>query len=115
MRLSSLLLCLLCVLPLAAADDKDSRPTKDDKKVDDKVREVAGSAEVLRSVPKKFATLQAADPVNRKVTLLLEGDKAPTSWPLVEDAEMKVHGWWARLDQIQVGDRVWAWFKLDRK
>src|SRR5262249_28164756 len=88
---------------------------KDDKKIAEQMREVAGSAEVLRSIPKKFATLQAIDFKSRKLTLLVEGEKEAKSWTLADDAEVKVHGWWGRLDQFQVGDRVWAWFKLDRK
>jgi hypothetical protein len=102
---------LLLFAALSLAQDK-----KDDKKkAEDKVREVAGSAEVLNAVPKKFATLQAVDAAHRKVTLLIEGEKEATAWPVVDDAEIKVHGWWGRLDQFQLGDRVWAWFKLDRK
>src|SRR5436190_12944668 len=104
-------LLLFLLASLTRADEK--KP--DDKKIDDKVREVAGSAEVLYAVPKKFATLQAVDPARRKVTLLVEGEKEPQAWSLVDDAEVKVHGWWGRLDQLVVGDRVWAWFKLDRK
>src|SRR5262249_10519433 len=34
---------------------------------------------------------------------------------LLDDAEVKVHGWWGRLDQFTLGDRVWVWFQLDRK
>src|SRR5262249_33440833 len=30
------------------------------------------------------------------------------------DAEVKVAGWWGRLDQLTLGDRVWAWFKTNR-
>lgn len=96
-------------------DIHGQKPAKDDKKLDDKVREISGSAEVLRFVPKKFATLQAVDAAQRRVKLLIEGEAAPKEWPLTEDAELKVHGWWGRLDQYQPGDRVWVWFKLDRK
>ncbi len=86
-----------------------------DKKLNDKVKEIAGTAEFLRSVPKHFATLKAVDAARRQVTLLLEGEVLPKVWQLVPDAEVKVMGWWGRLDQLQVGDRVWAWFKTDRK
>jgi hypothetical protein len=85
------------------------------KKLKDKVKEIAGSAEFLSSVPKHFATLKAVDVPGHKVTLLIEGEVLPKVWPLVPDAEVKVLGWWGRLDQFKVGDRVWVWFKTDRK
>src|SRR5262249_14821522 len=28
--------------------------------------------------------------------------------------EIKRAGWWARLDQLTLGDRVWVWFKINR-
>src|SRR5207248_6508458 len=83
--------------------------------LEEKVREIAGSAEFLYSVPKHFAKLEAVEADNRRVRLLIEGEKLAKVWPLTDDAEVKVHGWWGRLDQFQVGDRVWAWFKLDRR
>ena len=89
--------------------------TAGDKPLADKVKEIAGSAEFLRSVPKHFARLEAADAGRRQVRLLIEGERLAKVWPLTEDAEIKVHGWWGRLDQFQGGDRVWAWFKLDRR
>src|SRR5262245_8958738 len=85
------------------------------KQVETKVKEIAGTAEFLRSVPKHFATLKAVDPARRQVTLLIEGEVLPKVWPLVPDAEVKVMGWWGRLDQFTLGDRVWVWFKTDRK
>src|SRR5207249_3381559 len=42
-------------------------------------------------------------------------EKLAKVWPLTDDAEVRVHGWWGRLAQFQAGDRVWAWFKLDRR
>jgi hypothetical protein len=59
--------------------------------------------------------LQAVDPKKGTVTLLIEGEKEEKTWPLEPDAEIKVNGWWGRLEQFRPGDRVWAWFKLDRK
>src|SRR6516162_2712059 len=75
----------------------------DPKKLNDKVKEIAGTAEFLRSVPKHFATLKAVDPARNQVTLLIEGEVLPKVWSLVPDAEVKVAGWWGRLDQFQVG------------
>jgi hypothetical protein len=85
------------------------KPAKDQPKT------VSGSAEFLRSVPKKFATLQKFDAEHHQVELLLEGDKAPSVWKLTPDAEIKIAGWWGRLDQLTIGDRVWLWFRTNRK
>jgi hypothetical protein len=84
-------------------------------KPEEKMKEVAGSAEVLFAVPKKYAILKEVDAKKHLVNLLLDGDKEPTSWPVLDDAEVKVHGWWGRLDQLTLGDRVWVWFQPDRK
>lgn len=91
---------------LPAADDAN--------KLENNAREIAGTAEFLRSVPKRYAVLEACDPARGQVTLRLEGDKQAKAWPVVPDAEVKVAGWWGRLDQFQAGDRVWVWFKTDR-
>ncbi len=85
------------------------------KSADDKAAEVAGKAEFLRGVPKHFAVLKAVDPARQCVTLLIEGEKLPKVWPLAPDAEVKVAGWWGRLDQFTAGDRVWVWFQADRR
>lgn len=95
---------------LYAVDDKAVPP-----KPEEKMREVAGSAEVLFAVPKKWALVKSIDAAKRAVTLLLDGEMEPTTWPLTDDAEVKVHGWWGRLDQFKAGDRVWCWFQVDRK
>jgi hypothetical protein len=85
-----------------------------DKPASDKIAEVSGSAEFLRSVPKHFATLTAVDPAKRRVTLILEGEKEAKELPLTPDAEVKVAGWWGRLDQLTLNDRVWVWLHTDR-
>ena len=85
------------------------------KSTNDKIVEVAGKAEFLRAVPKHFAALKAVDPARRLVTLLIEGETLPKVWPLTPDAEIKVAGWWGRLDQFTLGDRVWVWFQADRQ
>jgi hypothetical protein len=89
--------------PAAAAD-----PTK-------AVKEIAGTAEFLRVLPKPFATLKGVDPKHRTVTLLIDGEKVAKVWPVEPDAEVKVSGWWGRLEQFRPGQRVWAWLKLNRK
>jgi hypothetical protein len=78
-------------------------------------KEVAGTAEFLRLLPKPFATLKEVDAKNRTVTLLIDGEKLAKIWPIEPDAEVKVKGWWGRLEQFKPGDRVWVWLKLDRK
>jgi hypothetical protein len=78
-------------------------------------REVAGKAEFLRLLPKPFAVLKSVNLRDRTVTLLLEGEKVAKVWAIEPDAELKVAGWWGRLEQFRPGDRVWAWLKLDRQ
>jgi hypothetical protein len=79
------------------------------------VKEVAGTAEFLRLLPKPFATVKAVDAKARTVTLLVDGEKEEKTWPVEPDAEVKVGGWWGRLEQFKPGDRAWVWLKLDRK
>jgi hypothetical protein len=86
----------------------------DAKKAAENAKEVAGTAEFLRGVPKHFATLKAIDGPGRRVTLLIEGDKMAKTWAVIGDAEIKISGWWGRLEQFTLGDRVWVWFKTDR-
>jgi hypothetical protein len=78
------------------------------------MKEVAGAAEFLRVLPKPFATLKGVDPKTRTVSLLIDGEKVAKVWPVEPDAEIKVNGWWGRLEQLKTGQRVWAWLKLNR-
>lgn len=111
MRTVAVLLALVATESFAAAPPFRADPQAADKTI----REVAGSAEYLRGVPKKFGTLQAVDAARHRVTLLLDGDDKATEWPLLDDAEIKVDGWWGRLDQVSLDQRVWVWMKTDRK
>ncbi len=112
MRLLLSLLLLGCGVLWAGPP---TRPPDDPPKPpNDKVKEIAGTAEFLRQVPKRFAALKGVDATNRRVTLLIEGESLPKVWALIPDAEIKVAGWWGRLDQFRQGDRVWGWFKTDR-
>jgi hypothetical protein len=79
------------------------------------MKEIAGTAEFLRVLPKPFATLKSVDAKNRTVTLLIEGEKVAKVWSVELDAEIKVAGWWGHLDQFKPGDRVWVWLKLNRQ
>lgn len=96
--------------PTGEIEDPKAGPKKDDA-----IKEIAGAAEFLRLLPKPFATLQAVDARARTVTLLMDGEKVAKVWPVEPDAEIKVMGWWGRLGQLKVGDRVWVWLKLNRK
>jgi hypothetical protein len=90
----------------------DPAPAPDANK---KTKEIAGTAEFLRLLPKPFAQVKAIDVQARTVTLLIDGEPEAKTWPVEPDAEVKVGGWWGRLGQFRSGDRVWAWLKLDRK
>ncbi|MEO2091199.1 MAG: hypothetical protein ABGY75_17185, partial [Gemmataceae bacterium] len=79
-----------------------------------KVRQVAGSAEFQRLLPKPFGVIKAIDPKARTASLLLDGEKMAKVWSVEADAEVHVNGFWGRLDQFKVNDRVWVWLKLDR-
>ena len=59
--------------------------------------------------------MKGVDAKARTVTLLLDGEPEARAWPLEPDAEVKVGGWWGRLEQFRPGDRVWAWLELDRQ
>jgi hypothetical protein len=106
--------CVFGLATLAALLATNHLWAADARKANNKIKEIAGSAEFLRSVPKHFATLKSVDSARHRVTLLIEGETLAKIWPLTPDAEIKLCGWWGRLDQLTVGDRVWAWFKTDR-
>jgi hypothetical protein len=104
---------LIAIVALSAAAGYTEEPTKAD--ANKKAKEIAGTAEFLRLLPKPFATLKAVNPTDRTVTLLLEGEKVAKVWPVEPDAEVKVGGWWGRLEQFRPDQRVWVWLKLNRK
>src|SRR5262245_52559702 len=112
LRLSAGLLLLAGSFLFCSAtigDDKAEKP-----KPPDKAKEIAGTSEFLRSVPKHFAILKGINVAKRQVTLQVEGENLAKVWQLTPDAELKIAGWWARLDGFTVGDRVWAWFETNR-
>jgi hypothetical protein len=90
------------------------KPADSDRKLAERTKEIAGVAEFLRSVPKHFATLKAVDAPHRRVSLLIDGETLAKDWELMPEAEVKIAGWWGRIDQLTVGDRVWVWFKTNR-
>jgi hypothetical protein len=105
----------LLVLATSALQAVAPPARRSDRKAEKAIREVAGTAEFLRSLPKKFGTLVRVDTARHRVTVRFDGDKRDSEWALNEDAEIKVDGWWGQLDQLVVGERVWAWLKTDRK
>jgi hypothetical protein len=111
MRPSLPLALLLLAAPALAVGPPPSGKAKADKTI----REVAGSAEYLRSVPKRFGTIESVDAARRRVTLRFDGEAKAREWPLIADTEVKIDGWWGRLEQLAAGERVWAWLKTDRK
>jgi len=90
-------------------------PTKPTTDVAKKAKEIAGTSEFLRLLPKPFASVVAIDPQARTITLQMDGEKESKAWPIEPDAEIKCEGWWGRLEQFKPGDKVWVWLKLDRK
>jgi hypothetical protein len=81
----------------------------------EKIKMVAGKAEFLRVLPKAFGTVKAVDPRARTVTLLLDSETVAKVWPVAPDAEVRVNGWWGRLEQFKPSSRVWVWLKLNRE
>jgi hypothetical protein len=86
----------------------------DFKPLDDKKAETAAPLGNLDVTSRRFAVLKAVEPQRQRVTLLIEGEKEPREWPVNPSAEVWSAGWWGRLDQFPVGDRVWVWFETDR-
>ncbi len=99
---------------VSAGDDRPDPASAAPAQAAEKPREVAGKADYLRDVPKHFARLVAVDAPQRTVTLHIEGEASATTWPVIADAEVKVHGWWGRLEHLQAGDRLWVWFTMTR-
>ena len=86
----------------------------DDKPIIGKKVDIAGPLGNLDGTSRHFAILKAAEPRRQVVSLLIDGESEPSEWPVIPSAELWCSGWWGRLDQFAVGDRVWVWFKTDR-
>lgn len=93
---------------LVAADSKASPP--EEKKAP---KEVAGKADVMRHVKKHFAIFRGVEKAG-EVSLQIGGQDRESSWPVLPDAQIKIDGWWGRLEQVTPGDRVWVWLAVDR-
>lgn len=104
--------------PLAASSADEPKPTNvkrqdDYKSLIDKSLETAGPHGNLDATSRHFGILKAVDPQRQRVTLLVDGDKEPKQWSVRPGAELWCAGWWGRLDQFTVGDRVWIWLDTD--
>jgi hypothetical protein len=85
----------------------------DYKPLIDKNADVAGPQGNLDVTSRRFAILNDVDSRHQRVTLLLEGETEPKVWPLRPGTEVWHAGWWGRVDQFTLGDRVWVWFETD--
>ena len=97
--------------PKTELADAAMKPKED---VNSKVKMISGASEFLRLLPKPFGTIKAIDAKARTISLLLDGEKLAKVWNVEPDAEVKINGWWGRLDQLKADDKVWVWLKLDR-
>src|SRR5207245_6230209 len=57
------------------ADQKPVNPPPPAADASKKVKEIAGTAEFLRLLPKPFATVRASDPKHRTITRLIDAQK----------------------------------------
>lgn len=111
----AILIIGIMLISLVVEADCLNAQDKQDKKAKEQPKVVAGAAEFLAAVPKRAGLLKAYDLTNRTITLLIDGESLAKVWPLAPDAEVKILGWWGRLDQLVLEDRIWVWFKMDRK
>jgi hypothetical protein len=95
-------------------DEKKGASKADYKPLAGKSTDTAGPLGNLNVTSRRFAILKGVDPRRQRVTLLIEGEKESKEWPMRPDAEVRFAGWWGRLDQFTIGDRVWVWFDTDR-
>jgi hypothetical protein len=82
----------------------------DYKSLTDPRHEVARPHGNLDVRARRFGILRGMDVQRQRVALLLDGETEPREWPLRAGAEVWYAGWWGRLDQFTIGDRVWVWF-----
>jgi hypothetical protein len=92
----------------------ESSAKRDYKPSTSKDANSAGAYGNLDASSRHFGILKRADPQRERITLLIEGERGPKEWALSPGAELWSAGWWGRLDQFTVGDRIWVWFEKDR-
>ena len=71
-------------------------------------------ATLLRSAKKLYAAFIEADPAKGVIRLRSEEDGQEKTWAIDADAEVRVRGWWGALEDLDKGDRLWFWVRLDR-
>jgi hypothetical protein len=69
---------------------------------------------LLRHSLKPHAAFLGVDKDGR-VRLRLENDPQEKEWALDPEAEVRVHGTWGAASDLVVGERIWAWVRVDRK
>jgi hypothetical protein len=74
---------------------------------------LSGRATLLRAAKKPYAAFQGVDAEGR-VLLLAEGETEAKAWPLDPDAEVRAHGSWGAVEDLERDARVWAWLRTDR-
>jgi hypothetical protein len=87
--------------------------TSDLKPIAESGADIAGPLGNLDVAARSFAILKAVDADRQVVSLSVEGETEAVGWPVIPSAELWHNGWWGRLDQFTVGNRVWVWFKTD--
>ncbi len=95
-------------------NDSNNRIKKSTSVKSGKIKEIAGTAELLKSIPKYQTTLIRYDLQKRSVILQLNGQKESKVYNLLDDAEIRFRGWWGRLEQFHPGDQIWVWLQIDR-
>lgn len=63
---------------------------------------------------RQFAVLKSIDAERHRLTLQIEGETELKECDLEPGAEVWHAGWWGRLDQFSIGDRVCVWFSNHR-
>jgi hypothetical protein len=97
----------------AQADEPTGQKHLEYKSLTNPDAEPPGPKGNLDITSRRFGVLKDVDVKRQRVTLLLEGEAEATVWPVRADAEVRYAGWWGRLDQFAMGDRIWLWFETD--
>ena len=78
--------CLLVTIVMTASGAGQDK----DEKGANKAKPVAGKADVLKLIPKKFATLVDVDSGSRTVQIRFDDEQETTSWTLEPDAVIRL-------------------------
>jgi len=69
---------------------------------------------LLRHSLKPHAAFLGVDKEGR-VRLRVEGDPQEKEWVLDPEAEIRIYGTWGAAADLALGERIWAWVRVDRK